>query len=107
LIEEATLDPVPWTSSSFTYINNSPEGWGQTEFDQFQELALSSLAKDEDNEEWIFAGTQTTMEITTFGDLNPNGSSPSAMTVEIDGRSMFSSGSNRTCATGFLELNRL
>jgi hypothetical protein len=28
LIEEATLDPVPWTSSSFTYINNSPEGWG-------------------------------------------------------------------------------
>lgn len=98
--EDLTADPVPWRESSFTYINNSPEGWGQTTFDQFEELTLSSLAKDQFSDSWIFAGTQTDIEIVTFGNQHPNGGNPQAMTVEIDNRSMFASGSNRTCAPG-------
>lgn len=98
--EDLSASPIPWTNSSFTYINNTPEGFGQTEFDQFQELTLSSVAKDPLIDEWVFAGTQTNIEITTFGNQHPNGGNPSAMTVEIDERSMFASGSNRTCAPG-------
>ncbi len=95
--DELTEDPVPWSNSTFTYIRDGNEGWGQTEFDQFEDLSLSSLAKAEDADEWIFAGSETDFEIITFGSEHPNGGQPNLMTVEINGQSMFASGSNRTC----------
>lgn len=94
---DLSADPIPWTNSTFTFIRNGNEGWGQTTFDQFEDLSLSSLAKDEDTKRWVFAGTQTDIEIRTFGIAHPQGGRPNEMTVEIDGRSMFAAGSNRTC----------
>jgi len=98
--DELSNDPVPWANSSFTYIANTSEGFGQTEFDQFQDLTLSSLSREEISKNWIFAGTETTIDVTTFGDQHPNGGNPSAMTVEIDGADIFS----RPCATNSANL---
>jgi len=98
--DELSNDPVPWANSSFTYIANTSEGFGQTEFDQFQDLTLSSLSREEISKNWIFAGTETTIDVTTFGDQHPNGGNPSAMTVEIDGANVFS----RPCATNSANL---
>lgn len=97
--EDLAADPAPWVNSTFTYIENGSEGWAQTEFDQFEQLSLSSLSKDENSQSWIFAGTATDIDITTYGISHPLGGRPLDMTVEVDGRSLFSSGSNRACGT--------
>ncbi|WP_170827511.1 C25 family cysteine peptidase [Roseivirga sp. 4D4] len=97
--EELADDPQPWTNSTFTFIENGTEGWAQTEFDQFEELSLSSLSKREDQDSWIFAGTSTTIDVATFGDNHPSGGRPLDVTIEIDGFSLFSNEPNRFCAT--------
>lgn len=83
--EDLALEDVPWNNSTFTFIRNGELGWGQTEFDQFEELALSSLQKDEVAQNWIFAGTTTLVEVTTFGSEHPDGNRASAVILDIDG----------------------
>ncbi len=98
--EDLASDPRPWTNSTFTFIENGTEGWAQTEFDQFNQLNLSSLSKREEDDTWIFAGTSTSINVITYGDNNPSGGRPLDVTIEIDGSSLFnSSGSNSSCAT--------
>jgi len=96
--EDMLVEPQPWVNSTFTYLENGVEGWAQTEFDQFEQLSLSSLSKDEDKETWIFAGTASEIEVVTFGANHPLGGRPFDMTIEIDGSSLFSTGSNRSCS---------
>lgn len=97
--EDLPLDPRPWTNSTFTFIENGTEGWAQTEFDQFNQLNLSSLSKKEDTETWIFAGTSTAIDVITYGDNHPAGGRPLDATIEIDDFSLFRSGANEFCAT--------
>lgn len=97
--EDLATDPRPWTNSTFTYIENGTEGWAQTEFDQFNQLNLSSLSKREDDETWIFAGTSTAIDVITYGDNHPSGGRPLDATIDIDGFSLFRSGANEFCAT--------
>ncbi len=96
--EDLASSTPPWANSTFTYIENGSEGWAQTEFDQFEELSLSSLSKDETSQSWVFAGTATNIDVVTYGANHPSGGRPLDMTIEIDGRSLFSGGSNRACA---------
>lgn len=83
--EDLSLEEVPWNINTFTYIRDGQEGWGQTAFDQFEELSLSSLQKNEDDENWIFAGTRTLIEVVTFGANHPDGNRSSAIVLDIDG----------------------
>ncbi len=83
--EDLSLEEVPWNNSTFTYIRNGQEGWGQTAFDQFEELSLSSLQKNEADQNWIFAGTRTLIEVVTFGSDHPDGNRSSAIVLDIDG----------------------
>ncbi|MCE7994368.1 MAG: hypothetical protein HEP71_20445 [Roseivirga sp.] len=83
--EDLTLEDVPWNNSTFTYIRNGEIGWGQTAFDQFEELALSSLQKNEVDQNWVFAGTRTLIEVVTFGADHPDGNRASAIVLDIDG----------------------
>lgn len=96
--EDLLADPQPWVNSTFTYIENGTEGWAQTEFDQFEQLSLSSLSKDETDDTWVFAGTATDIEVVTYGANHPLGGRPFDMTMEIDGSSLFAAGSNRSCS---------
>lgn len=97
--EDLATDPQPWTNSTFTFLANGGEGWAQTEFDQFEQLSLSSLSKDETSQSWIFAGSETNLEVVTYGTNHPNGGRPLDMTIEIDGQSLFNSSQNGFCAT--------
>lgn len=83
--EDLSQEEVPWNNSTFTYIRNGEKGWGQTAFDQFEELALSSLQKNEEDQDWIFAGTRTLIEVVTFGSEHANGNRSSAVVLDLDG----------------------
>ncbi len=83
--EDLNLEETPWNNSTFTYIRNGQKGWGQTAFDQFEDLSLSSLQKNEDEQNWIFAGTRTLIEVVTFGADHPDGNRSSAVVLDLDG----------------------
>lgn len=96
--DEQLIDPVPWVVSTFTNIENGQEGWGQTSFDQFRELSLSSIAKNEPTKQWIFAGNQTDINVVTYGSNHPLGGRPLDMIIEVDERSLFNASPNGACA---------
>lgn len=105
IFQEELLDnPQPWVVSTFTRIQNGVEGWGQTEFDQFRDLALSSIDKDNAANRWIFAGNETNINVVTYGNLHPSGGKPLLVTIELDGQSLISAGENRSCAPESLNL---
>ncbi|KYG82001.1 FlgD-like protein [Roseivirga ehrenbergii] len=86
--DELIVDPIPWENSYFTYIENSVRGWAQTEFDQLTNLRLSSVAKSEDNESWVFAGTTTSIEIETYGSEHASGQRASDVVVNVNGQAI-------------------
>ncbi len=70
-------DPLPeesidWTQSSFTYINNGPEGWGQVHFPQYLENETTGLVKDATSRRLSFKETVTSIDIKTFGSNHPS-----------------------------------
>ncbi len=102
--DELIDDPQPWLESTFTYIENGQLGWGQTAFDQFNDLALSAIAKDEVNNTWQFSGNETRINITTFGSQHPSGGIPLDMTVNVNGTSLFAQGANQACSPESINL---
>ncbi|MDA0194341.1 MAG: C25 family cysteine peptidase [Bacteroidetes bacterium] len=56
-----------YTESSFTYIENSPEGWAQTIFSQFDLLDQNGLKKDEISNSWEYEQTNLDALIRTHG----------------------------------------
>ncbi len=86
--DEQALDPIPWDNSTFTFIENSTRGWAQTEFDQFENLRLSSVAKSNTSDIWVFAGTTTTIEVETYGSENASGQRASDVVVNINGQAI-------------------
>ena len=83
--DELVLDEVPWRNNTFTFIRNGPDGWAQTAFDQFEELNLSSVRKNEANDSWFFAGTETTINVVTYGNEHPSGNNPNSIVMDING----------------------
>jgi hypothetical protein len=65
-------DPLPnesteWDVSSFTYINNGPEGWAQVDFSQYENDPSITLVKDPQLKRIKFEETITDIAIKTFG----------------------------------------
>lgn len=65
-------DPLPgesetWSLSSFAYISDSPEGWAQIHFPQYQENPSVGLVKDPELRRLEFPETVTDVSIRTFG----------------------------------------
>lgn len=56
-----------WTLSSFTYIENGPDGWAQIHFPQFLENTTEGLVKDAVKQELAFEKSITPVTITTYG----------------------------------------
>jgi hypothetical protein len=70
-------NPLPeeskeWTQSSFTYISNGPEGWGQVHFPQFMGSETVGLLTDVPSRRINFKQTVTSVEIKTFGANHPS-----------------------------------
>jgi Peptidase family C25 len=84
-VEELEIDPRPFYNSSFSFIRNGTYGWAQTAFDQFEDLDLVSLQKDEASQNWILVGSETLMELSIFGADHPSSVNPANSVVNING----------------------
>jgi len=71
-----------WNTSSFTYIANSPEGWGQRQFPQLVDNEVVGLVKDMPLKKLNYLETIRQVAVTTYGNAYP--SSPRA-SIKIDG----------------------
>ena len=58
-----------WTTSSFVFINGSPEGWAQIRKGQLTENSFTSLIND--GNQFTFEETSTSVAVKTFGSGSP------------------------------------
>jgi hypothetical protein len=56
-----------WTVSSFSYINDGPEGWTQRTMPQLESNLLSNLEIDQNQRIWKYPDTNLNIEVFTFG----------------------------------------
>lgn len=59
-------------TSSFIYIKDGSTGWGMAQFPQFEKTELSSIVRNELDEEWEFEKSETFVGVRTFGDSHPD-----------------------------------
>ncbi len=60
-----------WSVSSFSYIQDSPEGWAQLRKDQTRENFFSGLISEGEGKPFKFVESNTSIAIKTFGSNNP------------------------------------
>ena len=92
-------EDTTWTSSSFIYIQNGPEGWSQAHYQQFDEDRLEGIERDLVTRQWKFIETETSLLVTTQGTDNA-ASGPTGIDVQFNNLtySVISPG-NRLCRT--------
>ncbi len=83
--EPRTGEDTTWTQSSFIFIEDSPEGWSQARFAQFDKNFADGLERNRSLSSWEFASTENQVEITTYGPDHPQGE-PANISVTIDGQ---------------------
>jgi hypothetical protein len=71
-----------WTSSSFTYIKNGPEGWAQVDFPQYLENEAIGLSKNIPPGKFEFLETVTPVAMTIYGASN---AAATKVSVKISG----------------------
>jgi hypothetical protein len=71
LAQPLANESTEWTVSSFTFINEGPEGWAQVHFPQYLENETLGLVKDAVSRQLTFKETVTALDITTFGANHP------------------------------------
>jgi Peptidase family C25 len=64
-------ESADWNSTSFSFIKNSPEGWGQIKFPQYMDNAVTGLLKDLQERRLKYLETSTPFSVSTFGSNNP------------------------------------
>lgn len=60
-----------WSSYSFLFIENGPEGWAQKSVHQLLENNYDGLTYDPGSNQWEFATYETTLQTTTYGANHP------------------------------------
>jgi len=66
-VKQSASDSSNWSASSFVYINNSPEGWAQTKFQQVNTDALINLEPDLKRIEINFHQTISHLSVKSIG----------------------------------------
>lgn len=92
-----------WTVSSFSYINQGPEGWTQREFPQFENNLLDNLEIDPQRKEWKYEDSKLEVDVFTFGPENPDYTYNQTQ-IMLNGISYILDTPNRFCANGSLGL---
>ncbi len=72
-----------WNMSSFSVIKESPEGWAQLQQDQIKDNFFNGLISDGNGTPFRFEESKTSVEVKTFGSLNPLPSTD--VSVKING----------------------
>jgi hypothetical protein len=70
-----------WETTSFTYINNGPEGWGQLAFDQLTENMWDGLVPDEATRQMSFEQKSVSLTVMTLGNANTEPGLTPSLTV--------------------------
>ena len=92
-----------WNVSSFSYINQGPEGWTQREFPQFENNQLDNLEISHPRQEWQYEDTKLEVDVFTFGPENPDYTFNQTQ-IMLNGISYILDTPNRFCANGSLGL---
>jgi hypothetical protein len=82
LAQPLSNESPDWTTSSFTYIHNGPEGWTQVHFPQYLSNESNGLVLDANARLLILKETVTDVSIHTFGANHP--SPPTAVSVKLN-----------------------
>ncbi len=82
-----------WVTSSFTYIDNGPEGWAQVHFPQYTTNTTEGLVQDATLRKLNFKETVTPVEIITYG--------PNHVTTNTDVRIKISGAEYNLVRQGF------
>lgn len=83
-LDKPTANESPdWNTSSFTFIVNGKEGWGQFDFPQLMENEVSGLLKDLPLKKLSYLETSRPISVTTYGSTS---STPfTKVSFKIDG----------------------
>ncbi|MBL7847203.1 MAG: hypothetical protein JNL40_07030 [Cyclobacteriaceae bacterium] len=100
-------NPLPgesseWTSSTFTRVANSPQGWAQLKFDQLNDNDTSGLTWNRSTRRLEFLGTTSTVDVITYGSANPN--APSGVSLKINGDEFNIATQGQQCRNNTLNL---
>ncbi len=66
-VKQSTGDSANWTTSSFIYIANSPEGWAQKKFPQVEQNVLTNLTIDSTMGKLNYLRTITQVSVKSIG----------------------------------------
>jgi hypothetical protein len=66
-----TNESAEWMTTSFTFIKNGPEGWGQLKFPQYTENQVFGLLKDAQLKKLNYLESVQPFSVTTYGSTNP------------------------------------
>ncbi|MCA6073677.1 C25 family cysteine peptidase [Fulvivirga sedimenti] len=80
-------DPAPdesddWDVSSFSYINNGPEGWTQRVYHQFDEDIIEGLSRDDSRQKLDFISSTSAYNVLTAGAGNPLTNEQVSVTID-------------------------
>lgn len=92
-----------WTVSSFSYINQGPEGWTQRKLPQFENNRLDNLEINSQQQEWKYEDTKLEVDVFTFGSENPDYTYNQTQ-IMLNGINYILDTPNRFCANGSLGL---
>lgn len=101
-------DPSPdesseWTMSSFTYIDQGPEGWAQVHFPQYLKNQTTGILADSALRKFSFEENVTTVSIRTYGSQFPV-TSETSLSVKIDNFEYNYSNQDFGCRTNTINL---
>ncbi|NHE55591.1 putative type IX secretion system sortase PorU2 [Cyclobacterium plantarum] len=92
-----------WNSSSFSYIQNGPEGWTQRQLPQFLRNQLDNIKVNLSEGEWQFQETALNIDIFTFGS-DTEGYDVENTQIMLNGVAYILDTFNRFCPNGSLGL---
>ena len=71
-LEPRSGESEEWSVSSFSYINQGPEGWTQRKLPQFNGNSKNQLITDLQKNEWKFESVGLDISVFTFGNAAPS-----------------------------------
>lgn len=92
-----------WNLSSFSYINQGPDGWTQRQFPQFDNNQLDNLEVNPLKQSWKYKDIKMDVEVFTFGSDNPDYNFKQTQ-IMLNGISYILDTPSRYCAEGSLGL---
>ncbi len=95
-------ESTDWNTSSFSFIKNSIEGWGQIKFPQYMDNEVNGLLKDLQERRLKYLETVNTFSVSTFGSNYPAAST--SVSLKINGEEYNVGSQGRPCRNNTINL---